>query len=130
MLGNLTVGVVWMPVKDAVNIYIGRASKYGKSPLACPYPISATCTREQAIEQYEEYLINELNQGNTHIVDEMKHICTHLGLGNNVNLQCYCKGRGHEDRQCHGDVIKAILDEVVLEFQDKNQTHNIKDDFK
>ena len=113
-LGKLTVGVLWKPLPNCENIYIGRKNKSLKaSPLACPYTIDADHTRDAVISAYEMYLTNELNKGNAVILHEMERISLLLTKGINVNLQCYCVSKG---LKCHGEIIKEIIDDYLLEY--------------
>ena len=116
MLGKLTVGTIWDNKPDAVNVYIGRSSK-APSPLGNPWVITAQNSRDVVCDKYEEYIMDQLNTGNTKIKSELNRIGKLLIQGQNVHLTCYCKGKGYEDRRCHGDFLKAIVDEKLLDYQ-------------
>lgn len=111
-LGKITVGTVWDNIPEAVPVYIGRATD-NPSPLGNPFIINAHRTREEACEQYEEWLTLRLNQGHSATCDEMNRIADLVLEGKHVNLQCYCK---HKDLQCHGDLIKQVIDEQILNY--------------
>ena len=108
-VGRICVGVVWNPIKDMENIYIGRNSK-NPSPLANPYIINSQCSREQACKRFEPYLRRELKL-NPEIKAELTRIATLVMTGTDVNLTCYCKGK--EEKQCHGEYIKQVLDNAI-----------------
>lgn len=108
-MGKLTVGVKWMPLEDAVNIPIHR-----HSPLANPFPINAGRSREEACEMYEDYLMEMLNRGDKVIHEALNQIMTLLAEGKNVHLTCFCKGKGYENRQCHGDFIKEVIEDAIV----------------
>ncbi len=111
MLGKITIGQVWNPIKGAKNVYIGRSSK-APSPLGNPYVISAKLTRDDACNKYEEYLVEQLNQGNKIIRAELNRIGSMVLAGQHVNLLCYCK-----DKRCHGEFIRDLISERLLEYQ-------------
>ena len=110
MRGKLTVGVKWAPKKDAINFQISRPS-----PLGNPFPITDKHPRDEVCDMYEEYLMDKLNAGDPTVHAPLTYLRDKLKEGVNVHLTCFCKGRGHENRRCHGDFIKSILDENVLE---------------
>jgi hypothetical protein len=114
-LGKITVGTIWAPIKDAENVYIGRSSKH-PSPLGNPYPILAHRTRDEACDQYEDYIMEKLNKGDSAIRMELNRIGSMLLKGKNVNLTCYCA-----PKRCHGEFIKQIIDEQILEYQAKQE---------
>ena len=116
MLGTITVGTIWNPIPKAINVYIGRSSK-GPSPLGNPYLITYQRTRDEACDMYEDYIMEKLNQGNSEIRDELNRIGSMVLEGKHVHLTCYCKGRGNEDRRCHGDFLAQMISERLLEYQ-------------
>ena len=111
MLGKITIGTIWSPIDGAENVYIGRSSK-APSPLGNPYVINAHCTRDQACDLYNDYLIENLNQGNKQIRDEMNRIGSMVLQGKHVNLTCYC-----HNKRCHGEIIRDLISEQILEYQ-------------
>lgn len=116
MLGKITVGTVWDKLPDdSIEVYIGRSST-NPSPLGNPFIINAVRTREEACGEYEEYLMKEMNQGNPVIIKELNRIATYVVEGHDVLLRCYCKGK-----QCHGDFLKQLIDEQILEYQARTQ---------
>ena len=74
------------------DVYIGRGSPFGN-----PYAIGPNRTREQAIEQYRELF-------DARILDPKFRVKIMSLQGK--RLVCYCKPAA-----CHGDIIKAWLDE-------------------
>jgi hypothetical protein len=112
MIGKLRVTTIWsVAEKGTEKVYIGRSSKH-PSPLGNPYVINGYRDRDKACDMHEEYLTEVLNQGNSPIMDEMNRIGNLLLAGTNVDLQCYCA-----PKRCHGDYIKQIIDEHILEYQ-------------
>jgi hypothetical protein len=110
-LGKISVGTVWNPLPEHENVYIGRSSK-APSPLGNPFVINANRTRDEACDQYEEYLMKEMNQGNRAILDELNHIGSMVLEGKQVNLLCYCSGK-----RCHGAYIRDLISEQILEYE-------------
>jgi hypothetical protein len=110
MIGSITIGVVWNPSKSAQNVYIGRGTK-NPSPLANPYPITAYRSREEACDQYEEYLMERMNQGDKAILTELNRIGKHLLAGEDVHLLCYCS---HKGLRCHGEFIQSVIEDALV----------------
>ncbi len=115
MIGTLTVGTIWDKPLDKVRIYIGRSSKFG-SPLGNPFIINGSVSRDEACDAYENYLMEQMNQGNKQVINEMNRIAKLVQSGEDVLLQCYCK---HKDLRCHGDFIKQVIDDAL--------THKVPD---
>ena len=69
-------------------VYIGRPSKWGN-----PFPIEKGMTREDVIEQYEDYLIMNIVMGNV----TLKELAQLYGK----DLVCYCAPLA-----CHGHVLE------------------------
>lgn len=108
MIGKISVGTIWDKVPlNSVGVYIGRSSKH-PSPLGNPFIINASRTRKEACEQYEEYLMDKMNQGDREVLTELNRIGSFVLSGKDVILQCYCKGK-----QCHGRSIKFVLDDAI-----------------
>lgn len=105
MLGKIHIGTLWSPMEGYENVYIGRGTKH-PSVLGNPFVITGSCSREESISKYEDYLINEMNQGNKAILREMNRIAKLVKAGKDINLQCYCS---HKNLVCHGQVIKTIV---------------------
>ncbi len=73
---------------DAVDVFIGRPSKWGN-----PFMIGRDGTREEVIVQYEAYLF--LNEELTKQLHELE----------GKTLGCFCK-----PLDCHGDVLVSYLE--------------------
>lgn len=91
----------WM--SDPNNVYIGRAGivfingvRFPKSTNASiwanPYKISSTCSRDQVLKQYEEYLVSN------------QYLMSQLYTLEGKTLGCWC----HPD-PCHGDILLKYL---------------------
>lgn len=109
MVGKITVGTVWDSIEDAENVYIGRGSKH-PSPLANPFVITGSCSRDTACDHYEKYLMNQMNRGDPEILAEMNRIGGLVLAGKHVHLQCYCK---HKQLRCHGDFIAQVVNDAI-----------------
>jgi len=92
------------------TVYIGRGNaRIAQSPLANPFRISGTCTREEAVASYDNWLLLALAERKQPVIDEMNRLYKLAKTGDLV-LACYCKPLA-----CHGDVIKRLLDNKLLE---------------
>lgn len=86
-----------MPVlnkyKDVIPpdaVYIGRGSKWGN-----PFPITESTTREQSLEQYKPWLIEQVKQGKYSVED--------LASLHGKPLVCFCSPKA-----CHGHAVNLI----------------------
>lgn len=89
-LERTTPPKVWNKYHKSVPpnaIYIGRGSPYGN-----PFPISETCTREESIAKFREYLDSN---------EQLKVLIRRELRGK--DLVCFCKPKA-----CHGDYIFEI----------------------
>ena len=112
MIGKITIGTIWDAIPESsVGVYIGRSSKQ-PSVLGNPFVINASRTREEACEQYEEYLMDKMNQGDREVLTELNRIGSILLSGKDVLLRCYCK-----NRLCHGEFIEEVIMDHILEYQ-------------
>ena len=71
------------------TVYIGRGSVFGN-----PFVLSNTCSREQSIAEYANYVSEEA---------QLSVLRAIYALPKDAVLGCYCKPLA-----CHGDVIIAI----------------------
>jgi len=77
-------------IKEPYDIYIGRGSKWGS-----PFKIGEHGTREEVIQQYEQYI--------TSCKCRLKDLHELKGKV----LGCWCK-----PEVCHGDVLARLADEL------------------
>ena len=75
--------------KEPYDIYIGRPSKWGN-----PYKIGRDGTREEVLEKYREYILN----------NEYLMSCLYELKGK--VLGCWCKPKA-----CHGDILTEIIND-------------------
>ena len=88
--------------QGAVVVYIGRPS-----PLGNPYKIGADGDRDEVIRRYRQWLEHAL-RFKPEVKKEFWRI-KRLSMNNDIALQCWCS-----PLPCHGDVIKEMLDGLVL----------------
>ena len=92
------------------DFYIGRGSALG-NPFTGSKELSKTkaqfqvSSREEAIEKYREWLLEQIYSGNQEVRDAMNRIYLMAKAGG-LNLVCYCKPHA-----CHGDVIKELIEQ-------------------
>ena len=72
------------------DIYIGRPSKWGN-----PFVIGVHGTREQVIEKYQAWLLQQ-----PELLSQLEEL-------RGKRLGCFCK-----PHDCHGDVLVSLLDET------------------
>ena len=96
---------------EPFTTYIGRAVHrrgYERSIWANPYPISATCSREDSIYRYRAYIL-----GRPELLARLPELRGKV-------LGCWCKEppwrtkRGR-DVPCHGDVLAELADALPEE---------------
>lgn len=85
-------------VYSGTTVYIGRPTILGN-----PFPLNGEVSRKRVIDQYEEWLKNQVNQGNRKIINDLKRL-KGISSEGDLNLQCFCS-----PKQCHGDVIKKAI---------------------
>jgi len=73
---------------ESCNVYIGRPSKWGN-----PFQIGHGRTRQQAIEQYREWILQQ------------PELLAALPELRDRRLGCYCA-----PLLCHGDVLLELID--------------------
>jgi len=81
--------------KKPYDVYIGRPSKWGN-----PFLIGKDGTREEVIEKYEDYLLN-----NVKLLNDLWEL-------QNKRLGCWCAPKA-----CHGDVLAEHADNVIEESE-------------
>lgn len=74
--------------REPFDVYIGRPSKWGN-----PFTIGKHGTREQVIQQYREWVVQQ-----PEIMAELHELRDKV-------LGCWCKPKA-----CHGDVLAELAD--------------------
>lgn len=77
---------------DAYDTYIGRGSKWGN-----PFRIGVHGTREQVIDRYEQWLLDQ------------PELLAELGELYGLRLGCWCA-----PRRCHGEVLVWLAERAVF----------------
>ena len=94
----------WMD--DPSNVYIGRSGlvnigserfSYEGSRWANPFKITESCSREECILRFEQYIREKIKS---------EHLEESLLALKGRNLGCWCKPEA-----CHGDVLVRLIDE-------------------
>lgn len=75
---------------DEYDVFIGRPSIWGN-----PFTIGKHGTREQVIEKYRDYILN--NPALMEMLPELR----------GKRLGCYCA-----PKPCHGDILVELLEEL------------------
>ena len=86
--------------------YIGRGSPLGNpfSHMSGTKAEHQVDSRENAIESYKVWLLNQIQEGNQTVIDEMDRLAMIAIEKGVLNLRCYCA-----PKPCHGDVIKEFI---------------------
>lgn len=74
--------------KEKFDVYIGRPGKWGN-----PFSIGKDGTREEVIEKYKDWVMNQPSLIKSIMIGELK----------DKTLGCWCKPNA-----CHGDVLIAL----------------------
>jgi hypothetical protein len=77
--------------KDNYDVYIGRPSKWGN-----PFVIGRDGTREEVVEKYRQYLLNDQN-----LINSLPELRGKI-------LGCWCASLA-----CHGDVLAELANKEV-----------------
>ena len=94
--------------------YIGRGSPLGNpfSHMENTKAKTKVETREQAIEAYARWMLEQIQAGNQIVIDEMDRLA-HIAMSTGkLTLRCYCA-----PKSCHGDVIKQVLLEAIAQHK-------------
>jgi hypothetical protein len=83
--------------KEPYDVYIGRPSKWGNpySHLNDTIALFKVSTREEAVDRYREYILN-----NKELLNDLHELKDKV-------LGCWCK-----PKSCHGDVLAQLINEV------------------
>lgn len=103
---------------ESNDIYIGRGSILGnpfthlnlektKAEFYCK-------SREDAISNYEDYILNKIKNNDEIICNEINRL-TDLAKKKDINLVCFCK-----PKSCHGDIIKKIIEKNIFNLDNLN----------
>ncbi len=79
---------------EPYDVYIGRPSKWGN-----PFLIGRDGTREEVVEKFIDYFIEQIEVGNIK-TDELKQL-------HGKRLGCFCS-----PKPCHGDIIAHYVEEL------------------
>lgn len=100
------------------DFYIGRGSVFGNpftsKDLEKTKAEFQVNNKSEAIEKYDTYLRNRITNKDISIVDGLNEMLKSLENGD-ISLVCYCK-----PKECHGDVIKIILNGMRIKTLIKN----------
>jgi hypothetical protein len=84
------------------GVYIGRPSVLGN-----PFAICSTCSREQAIHMYRDWLRQQWKAGGK-VKKELVRLAQQYKDEHELILVCWCAPQA-----CHGDVIRDAITAIV-----------------
>lgn len=90
--------------KHEYDVYIGRGKcpKTGKtSKWGNPFTISDTKTRQNVVDEYREWIINQ-----PHLMNSLYELY-------NKRISCWCKQNPDDNIACHGDILKELVRQHV-----------------
>lgn len=94
------------------DVYIGRGSPLGNpftsQPLGKTKANTQCTTREESINNFREYIKEKIKNKDITVCNELNRLYKQA-LTKDLNLVCFCS-----PLSCHGDVIKEIIDEKIL----------------
>lgn len=79
--------------------YIGRPS-----PLGNPFPARTEEDRDDAIEKYQVWFFQKIDEGDERVVRELEKLLELARRPDGVVLLCWCY-----PKRCHGEIIKEVL---------------------
>ena len=87
------------------TFFIGRPS-----PLGNPFPIEYGCTREQAVDRFDTWLLEQILNHNARVIHELERIAVLVQDNTNepVYLVCFCAPKA-----CHGYVVRRVVLEAI-----------------
>lgn len=89
------------------DYYIARPNPLGNPFTHKPntkYGRIIVDTREEAINNYEDWLKNKILEKDEIILNELKKLVDFYKKNNQINLVCWCK-----PESCHGDILKKFI---------------------
>ncbi|MGL5712264.1 MAG: DUF4326 domain-containing protein [Paraclostridium sp.] len=100
------IGLKWVQMEDAHNVYCGRGSPFGN-----PYPMldKSLAERNRVCDLYETYFKSEANIPNSELRIALLDLLKKHVNNERINLQCFCS-----PNRCHCETIKRSLDEAKL----------------
>ena len=90
--------------RSAIQIFIGRPSVLGNV-----FILENENRRKEVLALYRHFL-RQASKVDGPIRNELLKILEIAKTGVKIELQCFCK-----PKDCHGDIIKEILEEMLLE---------------
>ena len=70
-------------------------------------------THNEAVSCYEDWLDEQVDNGNQQVIEALKSIMTVINQGETVHLACWCKDEvtpfKTDHKYCHADVIRNFL---------------------
>lgn len=114
-IGNNTDTIMGVTARSItiVNKHHGESGEYiGRgSPLGNPFVIGKHGTREQVIAKYKDWLQEQIDKGNSVVLDELNRLGNKAIDEKGLALQCFCY-----PKPCHGEVIKEKLVKAMYNY--------------
>lgn len=88
------------------GVYLGRFHpKFGQaSPLANPFPMTATDTRDDVCEKYDNWIKGKIKEGDPLVVGALGDLIRLYKAQGHLTLLCWCA-----PHRCHCDTVKRII---------------------
>lgn len=106
----ITIGVKWINLSGAHNVYVGRGS-----PLGNPEPMKdkSDTERNRVCDFYEEWLGEQLRDHSTPQYQALFQLYGLAKANQDINLQCYCGSH----KRCHALTIKRRLEAALEKYK-------------
>lgn len=107
----ITIGVKWINLPNAHNVYCGRGSVFGN-----PYPMQnkTDIERHRVCNLYVPYFRKAANEKGSPLNLAMRNLLKLHMSGENINLQCFCP-----NKRCHCETIRDSLYKARQYMQSK-----------
>lgn len=87
-------------------VYVGRPT-----PLGNPYQIGKDGTRDEVIQKYRDWLVEQINGRNPEVLGELSKL-KNFAAKADLTLTCWC-----HPAPCRASVVKAAIEHVLAREQ-------------
>lgn len=89
--------------------YLGRASRFGNSPLGNPFYMKDESYRDEVCDKYKEWFLERVSLKDQAVMAELRRLwMVHKQRREDVALLCYCS-----PKRCHVDTVVEWLNSFL-----------------